>query len=126
MLCAGAFSHTDWLAILEKRLPANANRMKMLLHTHCRLLLGALLLGLSIMVIADPGDTWNSYFGAGNKAYQHGNYADAESQFMAALKIAEAFRPQDQRVASLERLAQVYQAQGKYADASSCHRARHT
>ncbi len=37
---------------------------------------------------------------AATKAYQQGNYPEAEKQFSAALKEAEGFGPQDPRLAT--------------------------
>ncbi len=55
---------------------------------------------------------------AGVKAYQQGNYPEAEKQWVAALKEAEGFGPQDPRLAtSLNDLGEVYRLQGKYAEA---------
>ncbi len=43
---------------------------------------------------------------AGEAAYQQGNYAEAVTQFRAALSLAEAFGPDDPRLAtSLNNLA---------------------
>ncbi len=62
--------------------------------------------------------SWKSYGKAGGKAYQKGNYPEAEKQFAAALKEAEGFGPQDPRVAvSLTNLAALYYNQGKYTEA---------
>ncbi len=64
------------------------------------------------------GDLWETYMAAATKAYQQGNYPEAEKQWAAALKEAEGFGPQDPRLAtSLNNLAQVYRAQGRYAEA---------
>ncbi len=62
--------------------------------------------------------SWKSYGKAGVKAYQKGNYPEAEKQFAAALKEAEGFGPQDPRVAvTLTHLAALYYNQGKYTEA---------
>ncbi len=62
------------------------------------------------------GGPWETYMAAGNKAYQQGNYAEAEKQFAAALEEAEQFAPEDPRLAtSLNNLAALY-AQGRYAE----------
>ncbi len=46
------------------------------------------------------------------------NYPEAEKQWSAALKEAEGFGPQDPRLATtLNNLAGLYQAQGRYAEA---------
>ena len=55
---------------------------------------------------------------AGEAAYQQGNYAEAVTQFRAALSAAEAFGPDDPRVATgLNNLAGLYGTQGRYAEA---------
>ncbi len=61
---------------------------------------------------------WETQLAAGDKAYRQGNYLEAEKQLVAALKEAEGLGPQDPRLATtLNYLALVYDAQGKYADA---------
>ena len=55
---------------------------------------------------------------AGAKAYREGRYSDAVNSFQAAVKEAEAFGPQDPRLAtSLNNLAELYRLQGKFVDA---------
>lgn len=62
--------------------------------------------------------TWETHMDAGDKAYQQGNYIEAEKQVLAALKKAEAFGPQDPRLGIiLNALADVYRSQGRYAEA---------
>jgi tetratricopeptide (TPR) repeat protein len=54
----------------------------------------------------------------GYGAYQQGNHAEAVKQIEAALALAEAFEPEDERLAlNLYYLALIYQDQGKYAEA---------
>ncbi len=63
-------------------------------------------------------EQWQGHMVAGDQAYQQGNYPEAEKQLVAALKEAEGFGPQDPRLAtSLNELALLYRAQGKYAEA---------
>lgn len=63
---------------------------------------------------------WQSYMTAATAAYQHGNYVEAEKQLSAALKEAERFGVQAPRLATtLNNLATVYQAQGKYGEAEA-------
>jgi len=63
-------------------------------------------------------EQWQSYIVAGTRAYQQDNYAEAERQWGSALKEAKRFGPQDPRLAtSLNNLATLYHAQGKYAQA---------
>ncbi len=67
--------------------------------------------------VAQQAD-WQRYLRAGFAAYQQGNYAEAVKQTKAALSLAEAFGPDDPRLAtSLNNLALLYKAQGKYAEA---------
>ena len=52
------------------------------------------------------------------EAYQQGRYGEAEKRWLAALKEAEGFGPDDERLAtSLNDLALLYQARGNYAEA---------
>ncbi len=68
-------------------------------------------------VVAQPAD-WERYLHAGAAAYQQGNYAEAVKQTKAALSAAEAFGPNDPRLATtLNNLALLYKAQGNYAEA---------
>jgi tetratricopeptide (TPR) repeat protein len=61
---------------------------------------------------------WETHNRAGQEAHKAGRYPEAEKQFLAALKIAEAFGPQDPRLAtSLNNLAALYYAQGKLQEA---------
>ena len=85
---------------------------------------GWLLLGiLCLASFAVAQDTaWEKYNKAGMKAYRQGQYAEAEKQWVSALKEAETFGPQDPRLAtSLNNLAALYKAQGKYAEAEPLH-----
>jgi len=61
---------------------------------------------------------WEKHMTTAAKAYQQGRYTDAERAFQATVKEAEAFGPQDPRLAtSLNNLAELYRLQGKYAEA---------
>jgi tetratricopeptide (TPR) repeat protein len=61
---------------------------------------------------------WHGYMNAGAEAYQRGDYAEAVRQTQFALKEAEAFGEEDPRFAqSLNNLAELYQAQGRYDEA---------
>ncbi len=62
--------------------------------------------------------SWEEHMRAGLTAYQQGRYAEAERQLDAGLKQAERFGPEDPRLAtSLNNLALLYRAQGRYAEA---------
>ncbi len=85
-----------------------------------------LLVGLVCLALWSPahasaqGGQWNTLNAVGIEAYQRSDYAEAEKQWSAALKEAEGFGPQDTRLAtSLNNLAVLYRAQGKYAEAES-------
>ena len=66
---------------------------------------------------------WQAYFDAGAKAYVQGNYSEAEERFAEAVKEAEGLGDKEPRLAtSLNGLAEVYRAQGKYPDAESLHK----
>ncbi len=67
--------------------------------------------------VAQQGD-WERRMRAGSAAYQQGNYAEAVKQTKAALSLAEAFGPDDPRLATtLSNLGGFYNAQGRYAEA---------
>jgi tetratricopeptide (TPR) repeat protein len=68
---------------------------------------------------ASTADTlWATYIGEGEKAYQQGNYAEAEKQYVAALREAERFGPGDRRLATtLSSLGRLYRNQDRYAEA---------
>ena len=61
---------------------------------------------------------WERHMRAGDTAYQQGNYTEAVKQTKAALSLAEAFGPDDPRLATtLNNLALLYDAQGRYTEA---------
>lgn len=67
---------------------------------------------------AGIGNTWDEDAQAGVHAYLHGDYATAERHLWAALRTAEGIGPEDPRLAlSLNNLALVYHAQGRYDEA---------
>ena len=69
------------------------------------------------LVIADEAQ-WEQYMRAGMAAYQRGDYQGAVGQINAALKEAEDFGEHDPRfAATLNNLALLYQAQGRYDEA---------
>ena len=80
-----------------------------------------LLVGISCLtlwpLVACSQSPWETYNEAGSNAYEQGQYADAEKAWIAALEEAEKFGPRDPRLAtSLNNLAILYDAQGKYAE----------
>jgi tetratricopeptide (TPR) repeat protein len=61
---------------------------------------------------------WQTYLDDGTKAYQAGRYSEAEKLLKLALTEAERFGPSDLRLAtSLNSLAVLHKAQGKYDQA---------
>ncbi len=90
----------------------------MIMHKTKWLLVGLVCLALWPAHASAQGGQWNTLNAAGIEAYQRGDYAEAEQQWRAALKEAEGFGPQDPRLAaSLNNLAELYHAQGRYAEA---------
>ncbi len=72
---------------------------------------------------SDQDRAWQSYIDAAVEAYVEGDYAEARKQFEAAVKTAEAFEPEDTRLAtSLNGLAETYRAQGRTAEAEPLHK----
>ncbi len=70
------------------------------------LLVGLVCLALWPAHASAQGGPWETYRAAGDKAYQRGNYPEAEKQWGAAVREAEGFGPQDPRLAtSLNNLA---------------------
>ncbi len=90
----------------------------MITHKTRWLLVGLVCLALWPAHASAQGGQWNTLNAAGIEAYQRSDYAEAEKQLGAALKEAEGFGPQDSRLAkSLNNLARLHNAQGKYAEA---------
>ncbi len=78
------------------------------------------LLGLALWPAGCSTDEgrWERLSADGQTAYQAGRYAEAEEPLLAALQEAERFGEQDPRLAtSLSNLAELYRAQGNYAEA---------
>ena len=66
---------------------------------------------------------WESYTTTAWTALSQGQLAEAEQQFLAALKVATDFAPEDPRLAtSFSNLATFYHTQGDYAHAESLYR----
>jgi tetratricopeptide (TPR) repeat protein len=64
---------------------------------------------------------WRSHKTAGKKAFQAGNYNEAEQHFSTALKHIDALGTGNTRAAAtLNNLALVYKKQGKYGKAEIC------
>ncbi len=75
----------------------------MITHKPKWLLVGLVCLALWPAYTSAQGGLWETYMAAGVKAYQQGNYPEAEKQLGAALKEAEGFGPQDPRLAAASR-----------------------
>ena len=81
--------------------------------------IAALALFLAMPLAAPAGEAeWQAHMETGSAAHQRGDYRGAAASFAAALKEAEAFGETDLRFAlTLNRLALIYAAQGRYAEA---------
>lgn len=83
-------------------------------------LLGGLLISILALTLACQAQRWETHAEAGLKAYEQGRYAEAEESWRTALRQAERLGPAHPRVLqSLNYLAGLYQAQGKYPEAAS-------
>src|SRR3990172_13213662 len=79
-----------------------------------RCLAGVLALALWPGAAIAQSGAWETTMAAGMSAHQQGHYAEAEEQFSAALKEAEAFGPEHPRLAaSLNNLASGDAARGQ-------------
>jgi len=84
---------------------------------------GVLVLALAVSFVCAQEATWEGAMAAGVLAYQQGLFPAAETHLAAALQMAEAFGPADPRLAtSLNNLAALYYAQGRYAAAEPLNR----
>ena len=73
-----------------------------------------------LMVCAPPAQaSWEVYQQAGEAAYERGDYDTAERMFLAAVREAKHFGPQDSRLdISLNKLALLRVARGAYSEAA--------
>ena len=84
----------------------------------CWMLVGILCVVFVSIQACTQETQWDKHMAAAATAYQQGRYTDAERLFQAIVKEAEAFGPQDPRLAtSLSNLAELYRLRGKYAEA---------
>ncbi len=85
----------------------------------------AALLSVSFWPAASSSEDgrWQGFIDNAVEAFVDGDYVEAGSWFDAAVKRAESFGPQDPRLAtSLNGLAEIYRAQGRYTEAASLSR----
>ena len=84
------------------------------------IILAPLLTGLSI---AAPVQSWEETTGSAYQAYERAGTAEAEKLFQDALAQAEKFEAGDARLStSLNNLAALYDAKGRYRDAEPLYR----
>ena len=87
------------------------------------LLLGLVCVAFWPAPVSAQGGRWEGHMAAGVAAYQQGRHTEAEKRLEAALEVAEEFGEGDPRLTtSLNNLAVVYRAQGKYAEAEPLHK----
>ncbi len=95
----------------------------MITHTTRWLLAGLLSLSFWSAATSSEDGRWQGFIDNAVEAFVDGDYVEAGRWFDAAVKRAEAFGPQDQRLStSLNDLAEVYRAQGRYTEAASLSR----
>ena len=86
-------------------------------------LVGILWLLLWPAACSGPETSWETSNAAGMDAYQQARYGEAEKKWLAALEEAEAFGPDDERLAtSLNNLGELYRLQGRYVEADPLHK----
>ena len=83
------------------------------------IVISIILIIAAIAILKLTQGRWETFVAAGSEAYQEGDYAEAEKSWLAALKEAETFGPEDSvSAASLNNyLGLLYKTQGKYAEA---------
>ena len=83
----------------------------------CWAALACLVLGF-VPACAPSVTSWSGHLSAGEEAVQQGHYAEAESQFVEALREAEGFGSRDVRLAvSRVTLGELYYVEGKHEEA---------
>src|SRR5207244_956642 len=79
------------------------------------LALFAVVVGMVIFLLWFLNRGWAGAFGAAQRAYDSGRYADAEKHLQRALDAAESFAADDaNRIATQDLLGRVYLIQGKF------------
>src|SRR6266568_8371275 len=81
------------------------------------------ILGLNICFLGAQEASWEEYLTSGRKLRAQAKYMEAEKEYLAGVQAAEAFGPEDPRLArSWNNLATLYQDQGRYAEAEALYR----
>ncbi len=85
--------------------------------------LSLLILGIAAARAAQAEDNWETTNQEGIKAFQQGQYADAEKFLTAGLKLAEKPGSDNMNLAkSLNNLGLLYEMQGKYSNAEGLYK----
>ncbi len=82
--------------------------------------IGLLCLILSVGEALGQQELWDKHMQVAKEAYAKSKYLETEQHVLAAIEAAEMFPPEDPRAgSSIDLLAHVYQATGRYKDAES-------
>ena len=132
-MCSSIFAFTNLNAMtqltqehFDKKIAVIATRDKfdpLSCRVTNRFWLVSIFCGLLLYTQACTESRWGMHDIAGQEAYEQDRYTDAEKAWVAALKEAESFGPEDPRLAtSLNNLAELYRTQGKYSEAEPLHK----
>jgi tetratricopeptide (TPR) repeat protein len=81
------------------------------------------IVGLNICLLQGQEQLWEQHLLAGRNLRAQALYKEAEQEYLAAVRAAEAFGAEDPRLAkSWNNVAAVYQDQGRYSEAESLYR----
>ncbi len=79
--------------------------------------------GLNICLLPGQEEAWEQHLMNGRKLRTQALYKEAEKEYLAAVGAAEAFGPEDTRLArARNNLAALYQDQGRYTEAETLYR----
>src|ERR1700730_48302 len=79
--------------------------------------------GLNICLLAGQEDSWERHISSARNLHAQALYKEAEKEYQAALRDAEAFGPEDTRWArTWNNLATIYKDQGRYVEAETLFR----
>ena len=82
--------------------------------------IGLLCLILSLGEARGQQELWDKHMQVAKEAYANSKYLEAEQHLLAAIEAAKRFPPEDPRAgSSIDLLAHVYKATGRYKDAES-------